>query len=296
MARQHLLDLYHEKGMNQAAIRVREGNNPNDRRAFFEIYEGPVERIWDIKFEGNQIFSTSLLKTKIRSRDARSGLTSHIGNVAKSQQIDADKEALIAYYRSLGYFQARVDYYKKYYEGGDFLDVTFVIYEGVQSVVRNVTIVGNQYQPFTTDVLMDATETRPGQTFNLARMDRDVRTLRNEYYGREGFVYVEISPQLSFLEEPGQVDLVYKISEGARVRAGDINVHIAGDSSHTKRSVVLNRLGIRPGDYIDLQELEASERRLQFSQIFETQPAMGEPPRIVVRPPDHIDAPQEPSY
>ena len=40
------------------------------------------------------------------------------------------------------------------------------------------------------------------------------------------------------------------------------------------------------GQLIDLAELEASERRLRFSQIFETNPANGEPPRIEVRPPD----------
>lgn len=286
MARQRLLDLYREKGLNQASVEVREGNKAGDRRVFFEIYEGPVERIWAISFVGNSVFSSSLLGTKIKSRSARGGLTTYIGNVANRQQMEDDKTRLIAYYRSLGYFQARGDYIVKHHEGGDFLDLTFVIDEGPRSIVRNISIVGNNYQPFTNEILMAALETQSGEPFNLALMNRDVRTIRNDYYGREGFVFVDIVPEPRFLDEPGQIDLVFNISEGDRFRAGEVNVHIAGDSSHTKHSVVMNMLGIREGQFIDLAELEKSEFRLGRSQIFESNPALGEPPRVSVRPPD----------
>ncbi len=286
MARQRLLDLYHEKGLNQASIRVKEGSKAGDRRVFFEIYEGPVERIWEINFIGNQVFSSALLATKIKSRSARGGLTTYIGNVAKRQQIEDDKTLIVAYYRSLGFFQARADYIVKYHDGGDFLDLAFVIDEGMRSIVRNVSVVGNEYAPFTDDVLMGALETKSGEPFNLALMHRDVRTLRNEYYGREGFVFVDIVPEPRFLNEPGQIDLVFNISEGDRFRAGKINVNIVGDSSHTKHSVVMNMLGIREGQIIDLAELEKSEFRLGRSQIFESNPALGDPPRVTVRPPD----------
>ncbi|MCA9126584.1 MAG: hypothetical protein KDB22_05845 [Planctomycetales bacterium] len=289
MARQRLLDLYHEKGLNQIAIEVKEGNRPGDRRVFFEIYEGPVERIWSLNIIGSNVFSEAVLKTKIKSADARGGLTTYTGNVANRLQIEDDQRLLVAFYRSLGYFQARVDYRITYFDGGEFMDLTFVIDEGVQFRINNVSIVGNNYAPFTNEVLMAALETRSGDAFNLGKMSRDARRLRNEYYGREGFVFVDITPEPAFLDEPGMMDLVFKIDEGDRYRAGQINIHIDGDSSHTKQSVVMNLLGIREGQFIDLQELENSERRLRFSQIFETQPSIGEPPRVEVRPPDAND-------
>ncbi len=286
MARQRLLDLYHEKGMNQAAVEIVEGATAGDRRVYFEISEGPVERVWSINFVGNTLFTDAELKTKIGSRDARGGITTYIGNVASQLKIEDDARALVAVYRSLGYFKARADYRISYYPGGDFLDLTFVIDEGQQFIVREVSVVGNRFQPFTNEVLLAAMELKPGEPFNLGKMNRDQRRIRNDFYGREGFVFVDIVPQPVFLEEPGMLDLVYKINEGDRYRAGEINVHIDGDSSHTRHRVVLNMLGIREGQYIDLQELENSERRLKFSQIFETNPTMGEPPSIRVRRPD----------
>jgi outer membrane protein insertion porin family len=289
MAQQRLLDLYQEKGMNQASVRVVEGNKKGDRRIYFEISEGPVERVWSINFIGNTLFSDAELKIKVSSRDARGGVTPYIGNVANKLKIEDDARALVALYRSLGYFNARADYRISYYDSGNFLDLTFVIDEGQQFRVRDISVVGNRFQPFTSDVLLAAMELKSGDAFNLGRMNRDTRRIRNDFYGREGFVFVDIVPQPVFLDEPGaqgMLDLVYKINEGDRYRAGEINVHIDGDASHTRNRVVLNMLGIREGQYIDLRELENSERRLKFSQLFETNPAMGEPPSIQIRRPD----------
>ncbi|MEM8732615.1 MAG: POTRA domain-containing protein, partial [Planctomycetota bacterium] len=137
-----------------------------------------------------------------------------------------------------------------------------------------------------TDILMADLKMKAGDYFNLGKMNADQRMLRNEYYGREGFVFVDIVPEPRFLEEPGQLDLVFRIAEGDRYRAGQINVHIEGDSSHTQHNVVMNLLGFREGEIIDLQELENSRFRLMRSQIFETNPTIGEPPRVEVRPPD----------
>ncbi len=282
MGQQRLLDLYREKGMNQAAIEVIEGNRPDQRRVVFSIDEGPVERIWAIRFVGNQLFRSDVLKTKVQSRDSWGGVKP-FGNLANRIKIEDDAQTLIELYRSLGFFQARVDYRLEYHPGGEWLDVTFVIDEGQQFRIRDISVVGNEYPPFTSELLLGSMELKPGDPFNHARMSKDQRRIRNNFYGRDGFIYVKIDPQAVFLEEPGWLDLVYKISEGDQYVAGDIHFHSVGDSNHTKRSVPLNLISIVPGQLIDLQELEASERRLKLSQIFETNPTLGEPPRISVR-------------
>ena len=89
-----------------------------------------------------------------------------------------------------------------------------------------------------------------------------------------------------FLDEPGELDLVYKIKEGGVWRAGEIDIHIEGEHPHTRESVVLNRVSVRPGDIIDIREVRASERRLKYSQLFQNDPATGTSPQVVVRPPE----------
>lgn len=287
MARQRLVDYYREQGMNHADVQIIEGNRPTDTRVFFEISEGNVERVWSIDFQGNAVFSSAILKTKIKSADARGGATPYMFNKANLLQIEDDTERLVAYYRSLGYFNARVSHRMNYDETGTWVFLTFIVDEGPRFSVRNISIAGNQY--FTTDQLMGALTLKEGEPFNLGKMSRDQRTLRSEFYGREGFVFVDISPEPQWLaDEPNKLDLVYRISEGDRYKAGQIRVHIDGDSSHTKHSVVTAMVGLREGQIIDLREVEGSERRLKASQIFETNPSLGEPPHIEIRQPEEV--------
>jgi len=284
MARQRLVDLYLEHSFNHAAVSVREGNKANDRRVYFEISEGQLERINTVVFEGNVIFSDEILKTKLKTRDSRHGFTRYMFNKANLNTIREDADRLTTYYRSLGYFQARIDYRLDYNTTGDLVDLKFVVDEGPQFFVRNISIIGNRF--FSIEQLVSSMTLKSGEAFNLGKMSRDQKTLRNEFYGRKGFVFVDIQPEPRFLEEPGQLDLVYKITEGDVYRAGEIHVHIEGDSSHTQHNVVTNMIGLRPGAIIDLRELEDSERRLRFSQIFETNPSQGQEPTIEVRNPD----------
>jgi len=285
MARQRLVDYYRENGMNHADVQIREGHRPTDSRVYFEISEGNLERVWSIAFEGNVVFSSALLKSKIKSADARGGVTPYMMNKANLLQIEEDTQRLVAYYRSLGYFRARVSHRMDYDATGVWVYLAFVVDEGPQFNVRTISVAGNQY--FTTEQLTGSLTLKEGDAFNLGRMTRDQRTLRSEFYGREGFVFVDISPEPHFIaDEPNKLDLVYRISEGDRYKAGQINVHIDGDSSHTKHSVVTAMVGLREGRMIDLRELESSERRLKASQIFETNPSLGDAPHIEIRQPD----------
>ena len=96
-----------------------------------------------------------------------------------------------------------------------------------------------------------------------------------DLYGSQGYVFADVQPETVFLEEPGQVDLVYHIEEGERWRVGRIFVHIGGDNPHTRIQTALNRVTLRPGQIMDIRELKASERRLMASSLFHVDAAVG---------------------
>ena len=55
-------------------------------------------------------------------------------------------------------------------------------------------------------------------------MNKDVVALR-DLYGGQGYVFANVEAEPRFLEEPGLLDIVYKIEEGKQYRVGNINVH-----------------------------------------------------------------------
>ena len=286
MAKTKLEEYYKDKGYPRTQIEIVEGSESSDSKVVFLIHEDEKQRIWKVEFEGNEIASDARLQHFIKSKP---GIAKLIGGLVKRDEIEQDLTRLTTYYRSLGFFNARIGREVAESNDGRWLTIRFIIDEGPRYRVRNVSFVGNK--SYSTDQLNSMVELKPGgqagqPEFNVSKMNQDVVSLR-DLYGSQGFVYSQIEAEPRFLEEPGLLDIVYKIDEGKQYVAGNINVHFEGDYGITKREVVLNRMSIRPGDLIDVREIRNSERRLGAAQVFANgQTQGGKPPSIVVRPPE----------
>jgi outer membrane protein insertion porin family len=279
--RRKIEELYRGRGYPHAQISILEGNKPGDQGAVYVVSEGYLQRIASVTFEGNTFASDGVLNTKIESKPGY--LWYFIRGKFSREKLDSDVAKLTAYYHDFGYFRARVGREVRFDEEGRWATIRFIIDEGERYSVRNVLITGNE--KFHTDPILAALKLQPNQPFSNGAMQKDLNLLR-DLYGSQGHIFAQIDANPRFIDEPGKIDLVYKVQEGEPFRVGEVNVHIAGEFPHTRRNVVLNRLSLRPGDVIDIRQIRESERRLKFSQLFETEQDGGEPPRIVVRPPE----------
>ncbi len=282
-ARRKLQEMYLKKGFSEAQVEIQEGIEPEDEGVVFSIYEGQQQRIFRTDFVGNTIASDSRLRTQIQSKP---GIMWMFKGQVDKEQVDADVERLTNYYRSLGFFKARIGRELIFSESGKWLTVRFVIDEGPRYRIRQVSLAGNS--TFTTESLMERLELDSGDYFDARRMNRDLTVLRDTY-GGQGYVHADIQADPRFLEEPGMIDLVYDVEEGEQYRVGKIIVNIEGENPHTKRNVVINRLSLVSGDIIDINEIRASERRLRASQLFLSDPTRGAVPTIAIRPPEYSD-------
>lgn len=276
-------DLYKEQGFDRVEVSVIEGSKPTDQGVVYVISEGNKQKIWCVRFEGNTFLSDGRLRTKIESKP---GLFHIFGGKLNRDQLDADVEQLTDFYRSFGFFRARVGRLVEIDEGSDWATLRFVVNEGPRYNVRSVRFMGNE--KFTSKALATVSKLPPGDPFEQAKMNADVEKLK-EVYGSEGHVFADIKAEPVFLEEPGQIDLVYHIDEGKRFRIGKIYVHIEGDRPHTRIQTALNRLSLRPGQIVDIREVRASERRMMASRLFNTDPTQGDPPKITFKIPEFED-------
>jgi outer membrane protein insertion porin family len=286
MAKTRIEEYYREKGYPRTQVEILEGDQSEDPNVVFLIHEDQQQKIWNVQFEGNSIASDARLRHFIKSKPA---ILKVFGGLVNREEVDQDILRITAYYRSLGFFNARIGREISESNDGRWLTIHFIIDEGPRYRVRNVAFIGNQ--TFASDQLMSLVELKP-QTgampeFNVAKMNKDVVALR-DLYGSQGYVFAEVQAEPRFLEEPGLLDLVYKVEEGQQYRVGKINVHIEGDLGITKREVVMNPISLRPGDLIDSREIRNSERRLGAAQIFAggDPTSAGQAPKIVVRPPE----------
>ena len=162
-ARRRIESHYHEKGYDAARVATIEGNKPGDKGAVFLIDEGRSRKTLWTDFVGNTIVSDARLLTQIKSKP---GVFWLLGGDVDRQKIDEDVDVLTAYYRSLGFFQARVGRELQVVHGAgrDWTLLTFVINEGPRYSVRNVSFIGNSR--FKSEFLSRDLKLTSGEPFN----------------------------------------------------------------------------------------------------------------------------------
>ena len=275
--RRKLVEYYQGRGYNNVQVTIMEGTKPTDKGIVYLINEGNSQKVWDVEFVGNEFVSDGRLKTIVKSKPPKFLFFKGYMN---REEIDADVDRLTAYYRSFGYFQARVSRKLDYYPGQKWLKLTYVIHEGLRYQIRNVKFMGNtRFEP---TALNAAAKLKTGALFEQSKVREDQRWIQ-DLYGSHGYVFADIRPETVFLEEPGEVDLIYRIDEGEQFRIGNIIVNIDGDNPHTRIQTVLNRMSLQPGDIADTREINSSRRRIQASTLFHNDPATNVRPEITYR-------------
>jgi outer membrane protein insertion porin family len=275
--RRKLISLYQRNGFNNAQVTILEGNKATDQGVVYVINEGAAQKVWKVEFEGNAFASDGQLRTKIETK--RPTLMVFKGFLDR-ETLDGDVDRLTAYYRSYGFFQAKVGRQLIFNNNSKWVTLRFVIHEGPRYDVEEVAFLGNRL--FASESLAMGVKTHGGTPFEQAKMNADVAWLK-ELYGSQGYVFADIQAEPIFLEESGKLKLLYKIEEGKRWRIGNIYVHINGENPHTKIQTALNRLSIRSGEIADIREINASERRLRASGLFMNDPIRGVVPKITYR-------------
>lgn len=299
-ARRKIEEYYQGRGFNNIQVTILEGTKPTDKGISFLINEGMPMKVWNVEFVGNEFVSGGRLKTVVKSKPPTAMI---FKGYLDREQVDNDVDLLTAYYRSFGFFQAKISRKVDYYEPDsetkqeilgtvgiddefDWAQITYVISEGPRYNIRNVRFLGNtKFEPV---ALSEAAKLKGGHAFEQAKMGADAQWIQ-DLYGSHGYVFADVKPETVFLEEPGEVDLIYHIEEGEQFRVGRIIVHIAGDNPHTRIQTAMNRMSLRPGDIMDIRELKASERRLLASSLFHSDPASGIRPKITYRIPEDTE-------
>jgi outer membrane protein insertion porin family len=278
--RRHLEAYYHEKGYNHPVITTIEGNKPNDHGAVFMIDEGKSERVLWTSFEGNTILSDARLRYYVKTKP---GVLWLFGGKVDRKKIEEDEQSLLALYRGMGYFKAKIGHDLEYNDEGTWLSLKFIIDEGPRYSIRNVAFLGNE--KFKVDELNHNLEQIKGKPFSQTSLDHDLNGIR-DVYGAHGYVFADVQAETRLAEDKPEMDLVYNIAEGKQYRVGQININITGDQPHTRHSVILDRMSLKPGDILNTKKLRDDERRFRFASVFNTDPTKnGGPPKITFSKP-----------
>ncbi len=278
---------YRREGFHFAKARPRQDPERGEVRIL--ISEGPLVRVGEVRFEGNEALPSSTffgVGTNLHGAiEAGDGWFIFPGSKYAEGMVQRDIVALEELYREFGYLDVQVRLSgEEFYRDGKRVILSFAVDEGPLYTVRSIRIVGEDGAElsYPSERLMEEIGLEPGQAYEKARIAADEAALR-KFYGHRGHPaaargysdsqsFFAFNPQnggdpkLTVDTEQHQVDVVYEVREGRRMHIRDVLVL---GNTQTQDRVVRREVSLEPGDLADGEEAMRSWRRLMGKGWFQ---------------------------
>ena len=226
-----------------------------------KINEGLPSRVKIVAMEGNSAFSDAKLIGLIKSKRAF-WLFFRKGYLDESV-VDEDVERLLAFYRSQGFIDVKVDKEIEALKRG-WNKLIFNINEGKRYYVGDVIIDGNV--AFAADEIKQRLKVMSsGHVFSQDGLETDKFNVRS-FYMDKGYIFAKIDGSTSLNQETGKIDVNFNIVEDEVVYVNLIKVK---GNVKTKDVVIRRELRIKPGDRFDGDKLRRSKERLANLGFFD---------------------------
>jgi outer membrane protein insertion porin family len=282
-AEQELKRQYVGKGMYAAeVVATVTPVERNQVAIYFNIDEGPVAKIQEINFIGNNVFSESTLKSQMQLKTGGWLSWYSKDNLYSKQKLTADLENIRSYYLNRGYLefviestQVSITPDKK----GIYLTVS--IREGNKFTVKNVRLAGDLLGKEAE--LIQLVSLKAGDTFSSAKLTESTKAIA-EILGSYGYAFATINPQPDIRRDLSEVDLTLVVDPGRRVYVRQVN--ITGNAK-TRDMVVRREMRQFESSWFDSEKIDLSKKRLGRLGYFteadvSTQDVPGSPDQVDV--------------
>ena len=230
-------------------------------------------KLVDIRIEGTDKFTAADITSVLASQKANAlGFIPYFGygrGYTSNELIEEDRRTVESLMRELGYRRAKVTVRQGVSVTGENLILTFVIEEGIPTIIDDVAVTGNKSLDET--LLLTKLPTLIGKNFSRARARNGVKELA-AFYSREGFYDAKVTYSITELNENEanrtveRIRVDYKVeNEGKKVFVNRILIN--GDNK-TKRDAILKAITLKPGQVLRSADIFTSEQNLYATDAF----------------------------
>ena len=261
LAKKAIEDHYKAKGYVDVEVLMGEVTWPSDPHLFeivFEVIKNEKVRVAEIILNGNQLVPSEQLKKVMLSKDKTQILKP---NVYVAENLEADKQALIAYYNTLGYRDAIITKERiKHQSNGD-VKIYLQIEEGQQYFFRNISWEGNS--KYDTTVLNRLLGIKKGDVFNeqllyqQLNFSPDGQDVGSIYMDDGHLFFTAKAFEINLVDQ--SIDIMIIINEGEQLEIGEIKIT---GNNETSDAVIRRELKTLPGDKFNRDAVMRSQRAL----------------------------------
>ena len=259
--------LYRAEGYYQASVSYEVDNLPNDAVAVhFEVKEGKKLRLTEIRFEGNEHFTSAELRKGLKTKEWHfwSYATHYLdksGTYAEPVFMQ-DMQTVEKKYTDDGYLRVELDEPVVTTEGNSLI-VTVNVHEGDRFKVGKLDVSG--------DPSVEMDKVRPelalskDEWFNRSHLTQDVDGLTRRYTDR-GYYFASVSPVTKVDDATKIVDVTFDVQKGPLYFVRQIS--IAGNTRTVDR-VIRREMQLVEGELYSARAIQLSKSRLEGLGYFE---------------------------
>jgi outer membrane protein insertion porin family len=267
-AREAIEDYFIGKGYLDAVSTVQEipdSIRPNSVRLVFNIDRKDKVKIRNIIFTGNDNVKGKKLRKKMEDTKEKRRLFASSKFIM--DEYEEDKEAIIAFYNTLGYRDAAIESDSLYRDEDGLLNIQINVDEGNQYYFRNIAWKGNSI--YDEQTLANVLSISKGDIYNqellqtrlsFSQDGRDVSTL----YMDNGYLFFQVDP-IEVAVEDDSIDLEIRIFEGPQATIDKV---VIKGNDRTHEHVVRRQLRTLPGKKFSRSDIIRSQRELMNLNYF----------------------------
>ncbi len=258
---------YREKGFYSVKIKTKTVKAGKNRvQVYFIIDEGPKCYVKEIRFHGNEHFSSWSLRRKLQTKTYNFFLTWITdAGLLNQEKLENDRKILKSFYLSEGYVQVRISKPKITLDDNrKWIYLDYDIDEGEIFSFGTIEIVDPESSAEVTDKLLSVLKSKSGETFSNLKLQKDIDTISN-YFADRGYAFVDIDPRTKIDAKKRLISISYKVNRGTKFLFGRINIK---GNTKTRDKVIRRELRFAEGDLFSGTALKRSRERLNNTQFF----------------------------
>lgn len=258
--------LYQKSGRFSVTVEPKLIQLPQNRvDLVFEVDEGALTEVQNIRFVGNRVFDDGDLQEVIRTRETRWYRFLSSDDTYDPDRITFDRELLRRYYLKNGYADFKVlSAVAELTPSRDQFFITFTVEEGRRYTFGDVEVKADLRDMKADDVSQTITIEK-GEWYDAEVVDETVQNL-TDAVGNLGYAFVDVRPDVDRDTEAGVINLTFDIKEGPRVFVERINIT---GNVRTHDGVIRRAFNVVEGDAFNAAKLRKSITKIENLDFFE---------------------------
>lgn len=231
----------------------------------YEIAEGPVTDIRDIRFVGNKEFSDSELRDAISSKISKWYSFLSSADRYDPDRVKYDQEMLRQFYLNHGYADFNiVSALSELTPDQEDFYLTFTVNEGERYKIGKIEVINNLKKFDVASFKEDMKPLKEGDWYDAEDLNNVVDDMTSTL-GREQFAFAAVKPDVKRNAENHTVDLTFRINESPKVYIERIDIK---GNVRTLDKVVRREIALAEGDPFNKEKLAQSEKNIKDLNFF----------------------------